>query len=165
MSLQSITNNILILNSKLTETKTSQTQTSKLFLTVLFCENSVHVSWLTAFFCGCDSEEKPWKAGSDVQRFCQPDEPWQEKGSDGETGCITLEDNPVWWAEDQKSWFANFCIALKWPWNDTMDCKQQQTCRLRRGPAVGGFASWKVHTLTQRQEKREYFKLSWSTSD
>lgn len=63
--------------------------------------------------------------GSDVQCFCQPDEGWQKNRTNGETGCTLLEDNPVWYADDQKSWFANFCIASKWPWNDTMDCKQQ----------------------------------------
>lgn len=83
--------------------------------------------------------------GSDVQRFCQPDELWQGKRTNGETGRIVLEDNPVWWAEDQNSWFANFCMALESPWNDTTDCKQQQTCRQRRGPAVGGCAGCKVH--------------------
>lgn len=105
--------------------------------------------------------------GSDVLHFCQPDEPWQEKGTNGETGRIMLEDNPVWCAEDQKSWFANFCIALKWPWNDTMDCKQQQTCRQRWGPAVGGCAGCKVHTHahTHTQKKREYFKPSCWPSD
>lgn len=97
--------------------------------------------------------------GSDVLRLCQPDEPWQEKGTNGETGRIMLEDNPVWCAEDQKSWFANFCIALKWPWNDTMDCKQRRTCRQRRGPAVGGCAGCKVHTHTFMLTFRLMIKL------
>lgn len=63
--------------------------------------------------------------GSDVQCFCQPDELWQKKRTNRETGRTLLEDNPVWYAEDQKSWFAHFYIALKRPWNDTTDCKQQ----------------------------------------
>ena len=78
--------------------------------------------------------------GSDVQLLCQPDELWQKKQTNRETGCTLLEDNPVWYAEDQKSWFANFCTALKWPWNDTMDCKHQ---RGRQRPwAVDGCDGW-----------------------
>lgn len=78
--------------------------------------------------------------GSDVQLFCQPDELWQKKRTNRETGRTLLEDNPVWYAEDQKSWFANFCIAFKRPWNDTMDCKQQ-TDR-QRPRAVNGCDCW-----------------------
>lgn len=84
------------------------------------------VFWLTVCFAGCGTEEK--LLGSDVQRSCQTDELWQKRQTNGETGHTLLEDDPVWYAEDQKSWFANFCIALKRPWNDTMD-REQQTGR------------------------------------
>lgn len=87
--------------------------------------------------------------GSDVQRFCQPDELWQKKRTNRETGRSLLEDNPVWYAEDQKSWFANFCIAFKRPWNDTMDCKQQTDRQRDRDP--GRWMCWMQmkHSMTR----------------
>lgn len=33
--------------------------------------------------------------GSDVERFCHPDELWQKKRTNRETGRTLLEDNPV----------------------------------------------------------------------
>ncbi|KAI9529675.1 hypothetical protein NQZ68_007913 [Dissostichus eleginoides] len=33
--------------------------------------------------------------GSDVLRYCQPDELWQKKRTNRETVCMLLEDNPV----------------------------------------------------------------------
>lgn len=39
-----------------------------------------------------------------------------EADEQGGQGGATLEDNPVWCAEEQKSWFANLATASKRPW-------------------------------------------------
>lgn len=84
---------LLLLPSK----PTFQIETSKVFFTVVFCDGkNLPVSRVTAFLLDVILRKSLEKLlGSGVRRFCQPDQPWQEKGTNGETGRAVLEDNPV----------------------------------------------------------------------